>query len=181
MSLWRTLSFTDSLKQNHAPTAACLKKLLANSGNDARQIIIKDGIRFRMTQSRFNLLLYGSRHLESLELRDALEEIWTPQHVKLKNLRSLALGGFTSQYRPDANPSLRGSPFPHSLIQNAAETLCHLDISRYPSYTTVDLPQMNCLRSLRLLQASLSDTVLPIVSHASRKLYWMQPRSSTSL
>ncbi|KAF4344665.1 f-box TPR repeat pof3 [Fusarium beomiforme] len=80
--LWRVLFFKEKLAHDRPPSVKSLRKLTSFSGNDARQIIVEDVSRFRLTQHKFVVLLQGSKNLELLELRGSIEEDLTIPDVK---------------------------------------------------------------------------------------------------
>lgn len=160
ISLWRTLHFTNRCK--NPPTIRCLKKLLANSGNDAREIIIADAASFGLAQAKFMVLLNGSQKIERLELRAPRDSIYIPEPCVCKVLKHLILDGFDR--RVFDHSGTKRAQFPLSLLKSSARTLRYLEVVQVPANLHVSVPQLHCLTSLKLEQRIVSSVTLPIVS-----------------
>ncbi|KAI5462561.1 hypothetical protein BGZ63DRAFT_384182 [Mariannaea sp. PMI_226] len=71
---WRSLIFTRKYAHRHAPTVPTLRKLLSYSRNDARELVIDDVLRFRLTQPKLLAICQNAKNLERLSLGGAIRD-----------------------------------------------------------------------------------------------------------
>lgn len=145
--LWRTLLFTSKIPLNRPPGIKSIKKLIAYSGKDVRQIIIDDISRFRLTQQKL-LILLGSKNLERLELRGRVEEDLTIPNTSgiLKKLSHITLQDILTRKPQILSP----------LLHHASESLQILHIIGLPQTGSsgAHFPHLPNLQYLRLEEYS---------------------------
>ncbi|KEY73722.1 hypothetical protein S7711_06298 [Stachybotrys chartarum IBT 7711] len=175
--LWRVLKFAAFHGRQNPPTTASLAKLLSYSGNDAREIVIHDANRFRLSNTKFLTLLRGSKSLQRLELRQPYEYLEVPQqHVICDQLKHLVLAGF-DRHKSQAADHAAYRGFPYAFLARIADNLEHLHLIDIPArWSSPDpnarlLPSMPKLRYLRLEQQQLFPSRIQIMHIA-----WQTPR-----
>ncbi|KAM0252904.1 hypothetical protein ACHAP5_000767 [Fusarium lateritium] len=147
--LWRTLIFIENVGPARPPAMKSLRKLISYSGNDVRQIIIDNVLRFRLNQQKFLALIQGSKNLERLELRGSIEE-----DLAIPEAKGI-LGKLSHVFLQDIIISK-----PHilkPLLQHASESLQNLHIDGLPQSSSPSenwFPHLPNLQYLRLEEHS---------------------------
>ncbi|KAK5987553.1 hypothetical protein PT974_11685 [Cladobotryum mycophilum] len=164
--LWRALMFTGSAVTRRPPRMEAIRRLLKNSGNDVRELVIEDGRQFYLSKQKFLAILDSARNLERLELWSLFEPLDLP--IPLKNLKYLVLRGFDDvEYVAHFN----NSPF-HKFLVNAAENLESMRLAGFPmAWRNGDpIPPMPQLKYLILegSKTSTSTFTLPILEFLTR-------------
>ncbi|POR32611.1 Uncharacterized protein TPAR_07195 [Tolypocladium paradoxum] len=171
-SLWTSLIFL-AHKRLKPPSNFALKKLLARAGGDVRHIVIKDLVRFQLTQAKLTTLLLGSRNLQRLELGRWIDYYWFfPSRPGLyKNLRHVSLdicnGPESDGWQVQANGF---GDQPVDFLKSIAGTLERLELFGIPAswcqrQGVADFPN---LKVLRLEHQSGPQVSFPIFFMASK-------------
>lgn len=147
--LWRTLIFIENTGPARPPGMKSLRKLISYSGNDVRQIIIENVLRFRLSQQKLLALIQGSKNLERLELRGSIEEDLAIPDAKgiLSKLSHVFLQDIIISKPHILKP----------LLQHASESLQNLHIDGLPQSSSPSenwFPHLPKLQYLRLEEHS---------------------------
>ncbi|CCE31691.1 uncharacterized protein CPUR_05545 [Claviceps purpurea 20.1] len=149
--IWRNMIFPSKWKSTTRPCADDLKKMLSWAGNGgARKISIARKMLFY--QSKFILLLKASPRLEHLEiLKRPKERLWFPSNEKIwSRLKHFSMLDRYSKFHQIAVDAPGG--FPHTFLQNAANSLEHLDFVAVPQEWFGSLPLIPLLPVLKTLR-----------------------------
>ncbi|KPM43089.1 hypothetical protein AK830_g3459 [Neonectria ditissima] len=143
--LWRSLIFKQQPSNRPAPRAESLKKLVSYSGNDVRDLAIEDVLRFGLTQSKFIVLLKGSRHMRTLTLHGSTDaKIEMPERPGVfTELTHVHMVEFLALHINFLGP----------LLRNVSESLQSLHLAGLPQFgsrTSLDFPTLPMLKILRL-------------------------------
>lgn len=142
--MWRSLTFTNKHAHRLSPSLRAVKKLMSYSGNDVRELVIMDVLRFRLNQPKLLSICQGSKNLERLKLcgttRERLQILEHPPVLtKLTHidLREIA-GDHSALLAP--------------LLINAAENLQSIRVAGLPqvgSRTDLGFPHLPALKYLQ--------------------------------
>ncbi|KAH6899789.1 hypothetical protein B0T10DRAFT_452327 [Thelonectria olida] len=143
--LWRTLAFTQKYPHRFAPSLRALKNLMSYSGNDTRELIIGDALRFRLNQQKLLGICQGSKNLVRLTIGGATtERLQVPQNPQvLTKLTHIDLRDNVGEQTGLLTP----------LLCNASENLQSVSIAGLPqigSRTDLAFPHLPALKYLRL-------------------------------
>ncbi|KAL7799084.1 hypothetical protein V8C37DRAFT_366504 [Trichoderma ceciliae] len=146
--LWRSLIFTGASVPNKYLSFDTMKKLLAHSLNDVRELVIDNALKFGLDQRKFNVVLGAGLKLERLELANPCEALILTRVPK--NLKHLRLEGFYRFYRP----SHAGRDAYEYFLLAVVGTLESLTLAGLPRQWLTDMavPIMPNLRHLKLVR-----------------------------
>jgi F-box/TPR repeat protein Pof3 len=147
--LWRTLTFNKRHPHGFAPNLKALKNLMSYSGNDARELLISDASRFRLTQQKLLAICQSSKNLERLTIHGMpTERLQIPQNPQvLTQLTHIDLRDFVGEQIGILTP----------FLCNASENLQSISVAGLPrigSRTDLAFPHLPALKYLRLEERS---------------------------